>query len=65
MYHCRCKAITRGIEAMEDSGGELTVKLDDPQSCPESVEAPAPTDRTVGPDASTGNLFDAEPKNGS
>jgi hypothetical protein len=65
MYHCRCKAITHGIEAMEDFGGELTVKSDDPQSCLESVEALAPTDRTVGPDVNTGNLFDAEPKNGS
>jgi PRTRC genetic system protein E len=45
-------------------GAETNENSDDSQSCPESVEVPAPTVRSLGPEASTGNLFDVEPKNG-
>jgi PRTRC genetic system protein E len=44
---------------------ETNEKSDDSQSCPESAGACSHTVRSVGPDASTGNLFDIEPKNGS
>jgi len=44
---------------------ETNEKSDDSQSCPEPVEVPAPAVPSVGTDASTGSLFDTEPKNGS
>lgn len=44
---------------------ETNEKSDDSQSCTESVEVPAPAIASVGADASTGSLFDMEPKNDS
>jgi hypothetical protein len=44
------------------AGAETNEKSDDSQSCPESVEVSAPAIAFVRADASTGSLFDMEPK---
>ena len=51
--------------ARAQAGAETNEKSDDSQSCPELVEVSAPAIASVGADASTGSLFDMEPKNGS
>ena len=51
--------------ARAQAGAETNEKSDDSQSSPESVEVSAPAIASVGADASTGSLFDREPKNGS
>ena len=51
--------------ARAEAGAETNEKSDDSLSCPESVEVSAPAICICGADASTGSLFDREPKNGS
>jgi len=51
--------------ARGQAGVETNEKSDDSQSSPESVEVSAPAIASVGADASTGSLFDMEPKNDS
>jgi PRTRC genetic system protein E len=58
------KSVNTG-SARGQAAVETDAKSDDSQSCPESVDAPAPTDRSLGSEPSTNNLFDVEPKNGS